>query len=268
MGVSGAGDWDEGGANRIALHVAGGALIGGLGGGSVVTAVGAVAGAGLVSKLANQLDNLSRNVASETGSDLLGTLAANVAASTGGALIGGTAGAATGSAVELYNPNARSEKTGLSKVCSGLSVCNASLVVTAVNADAANSQAALDSISPNYANVSGSILSGTVGGAVKLADGTAYASAGVSQSFPAPAWNPSFAATIGGIFGAHSANATNEFMNGDGNQFAVSIPTPLPLNIVGAITRAFGGATAVEISLGSPSRIAAGITPGVIPVHC
>jgi filamentous hemagglutinin len=65
--------------------------------------VGGAAGAGLSSKAANQLDNLSKSVAAETGSDLLGNLAANVAAGVGGALIGGTAGAATGTSVDLYN---------------------------------------------------------------------------------------------------------------------------------------------------------------------
>ena len=95
--------WDEGGDNRAILQAAGGALIGGLGGGSVFTAVGGAAGAGLSSKLANQLGSLSKSVASETGSDLLGNLAANVAAGVGGALVGGTAGAATGTSVDLYN---------------------------------------------------------------------------------------------------------------------------------------------------------------------
>ncbi|CAB3809551.1 hypothetical protein LMG28614_07064 [Paraburkholderia ultramafica] len=95
--------WDEGGDNRAILQAAGGALIGGLGGGSVFTAVGGAAGAGLSSKLANQLDSVSKSVAAETGSDLLGNLAANVAAGVGGALVGGTAGAATGTSVDLYN---------------------------------------------------------------------------------------------------------------------------------------------------------------------
>jgi filamentous hemagglutinin len=101
--MSGASVWDEGGDNRAILQAAGGALIGGLGGGSVFTAVGGAAGAGLSSKLANQLDSLSKSVAAETGSDLLGNLAANVAVGVGGALVGGTAGAATGTSVDLYN---------------------------------------------------------------------------------------------------------------------------------------------------------------------
>jgi filamentous hemagglutinin len=97
-------DWDEGGDSRAILQAAGGALIGGLGGGSVFTAVGAGLGAGLASKMANQLDSLSKGVAAETRLGLLANLAANVVANVGGALVGGgTAGAATATSVDLYN---------------------------------------------------------------------------------------------------------------------------------------------------------------------
>ncbi|MFT4066934.1 hemagglutinin repeat-containing protein [Paraburkholderia sp.] len=96
--------WDEGGDSRAILQAAGGALIGGLGGGSVFTAVGGGLGAGLASKMANQLDSLSKGVAAETGSGLLGNLAGNVVANVGGALVGGgTAGAVTATNVDLYN---------------------------------------------------------------------------------------------------------------------------------------------------------------------
>lgn len=95
--------WAEGGDNCAMLHAAGGAIIGGLGGGSVLTAIGGAAGTGFASKMANQLDSLSKNVASGTGSALLGNLAANVAAGVSGALVGGTTGTATASNVELYN---------------------------------------------------------------------------------------------------------------------------------------------------------------------
>jgi filamentous hemagglutinin len=102
--VANAKQWDEGGNSRAILQAAGGALIGGLGGGGVFTAVGGGLGAGFASKMANQLDSLSKGVAAETGSDLLGNLAANVAANVGGALVGvGTTGAATATNVDLYN---------------------------------------------------------------------------------------------------------------------------------------------------------------------
>ncbi|SDB88406.1 two-partner secretion domain-containing protein [Paraburkholderia lycopersici] len=102
--------WDEGGDDRALLHMAGGALIGGLGGGSAFTALGGAAGAGLASELAHDLAGVSNGVASATGSQLIGNLAANVAAGVGGALVGGTAGAAMGSNVHLYNQSVDDER--------------------------------------------------------------------------------------------------------------------------------------------------------------
>jgi filamentous hemagglutinin len=101
--VSGYGNWGEGGANRIALHVAGGALIGGLGGGSIGSAFQGAAGAGLSAAMAKELNSLSKGIKDETGSALLGNLAANVVAGVGGALVGGGVGATTAANVDLYN---------------------------------------------------------------------------------------------------------------------------------------------------------------------
>ncbi|WP_240687903.1 hemagglutinin repeat-containing protein [Burkholderia sp. SRS-25] len=95
--------WDEGGASRAGLQATGGALIGGLGGGSALTAIGGAAGAGTSSLLAGQAEKISKSVGDTTGSSLVGNIAANVAATVGGALVGGSAGAAMASNVELYN---------------------------------------------------------------------------------------------------------------------------------------------------------------------
>lgn len=95
--------WMEGGASRAELQMGGGALIGGLGGGSALTAIGGAAGAGTSSLLANQAEKISKSVGDTTGSSLVGNIAANVAATVGGALVGGSAGAAMASNVQLYN---------------------------------------------------------------------------------------------------------------------------------------------------------------------
>ncbi|WP_322004714.1 hemagglutinin repeat-containing protein [Paraburkholderia tropica] len=97
--------WLEGGSSRAELQIIGGALIGGLGGGSGFTAAGGAAGAGLSSFLADQIKAAGKGVADTTDSQLLGNLAGNVLAGVGGALVGGAAGAATGSSVNLYNEN-------------------------------------------------------------------------------------------------------------------------------------------------------------------
>ncbi|MEJ0002745.1 MAG: hypothetical protein WDN30_02815 [Pararobbsia sp.] len=83
--------------------MAGGALIGGLGGGSIFTAAGGAAGAGLSSKLAGQAKALSDSVGSETGAPLIGNISSNIFSGLIGGLIGGSAGAAMASDVNLYN---------------------------------------------------------------------------------------------------------------------------------------------------------------------
>jgi filamentous hemagglutinin len=103
-------NWKEGGDSRAELHVAGGALIGGLGGGTAFSTIGGAAGAGMVSKMAGTLNDISKGVASATGSDLIGNLAANIAAGVGGAAVGGTAGAAMASNVHLYNQSVDDER--------------------------------------------------------------------------------------------------------------------------------------------------------------
>ncbi|RQM43905.1 hypothetical protein EHZ19_31655 [Paraburkholderia bannensis] len=103
-------NWKEGGDSRAELHAAGGALIGGLGGGGAFSTIGGAAGAGLASKMAGTLNDISKGVASATGSDLIGNLAANIAAGVGGAALGGTAGAAMASNVHLYNQTVDDER--------------------------------------------------------------------------------------------------------------------------------------------------------------
>jgi filamentous hemagglutinin len=138
--------WDEGGADRTLAHIAGGALIGGLGGGSAFSTIRGAAGAGFASTAAPGLADIANGVSSATGSELIGNLAANLAAGLGGAIIGGTAGAATGSAVQLYNQSLDNKKSLLSKVCDGSAPCNPSLVMAAVNAEGANAQTASDNM--------------------------------------------------------------------------------------------------------------------------
>ncbi|WP_081337604.1 hemagglutinin repeat-containing protein [Burkholderia pseudomultivorans] len=95
--------WDEGGANRLYLHIAGGALIGGLGGGGIGSAAQGAAGAGLAALLADQTAQAAKGVAGATDSTLAGKVSGNLLVGALGWLVGGTAGAATASNVNLYN---------------------------------------------------------------------------------------------------------------------------------------------------------------------
>ncbi|MBN3755502.1 filamentous hemagglutinin N-terminal domain-containing protein [Paraburkholderia sp. Tr-20389] len=95
--------WDEGGANRVALHVAGGALMGGLGDGGFGSAFAGATGAGVSAAFAGKLNGLADQIGDATGSMTLGNVASNVLVGMGGALVGGSAGAFTASNADLYN---------------------------------------------------------------------------------------------------------------------------------------------------------------------
>ncbi|EOH6073622.1 hemagglutinin repeat-containing protein [Burkholderia cenocepacia] len=95
--------WDEGGTNRLYLHIAGGALIGGLGGGGIGSAAQGAAGAGLAALLADQTKQAANAVAGATDSTLAGKVSGDLLIGALGGLVGGTAGAATASNVNLYN---------------------------------------------------------------------------------------------------------------------------------------------------------------------
>ncbi|KWE83160.1 hypothetical protein WT54_19875 [Burkholderia territorii] len=101
-------NWAEGGDNRVALHIAGGALTGGLTAGGLGAAGGA-AGAGVSAKLAPALTEIAQSIkdAGPTGNknvdELLGNVASNLLAGGAGALVGGGTGALTGAAVDRFN---------------------------------------------------------------------------------------------------------------------------------------------------------------------
>ncbi|WP_237717384.1 polymorphic toxin type 22 domain-containing protein, partial [Cupriavidus basilensis] len=114
---------------------------------------------------------------------------------------------------------------------------------------------------PDYAAAGGTVQTISVGGAANLYDGTIYTSGGATYSRPAASWMPSGYTTFGWIFGANDAIAANSFMDGSGNQIGISIPTPFRFNIVGAITHAYGGSTAIEFGLGTPGPLSGGVTP-------
>ncbi|CAD6550372.1 hemagglutinin repeat-containing protein [Paraburkholderia sabiae] len=99
-----ANDWSEGGTDRILLHVAGGALLGGLGAGSLMGAIGGGAGAGVSSALSGQLNNLADSMgAPGTIGHALGNGVANVIATAAGAAVGGNAGAFTAANADMNN---------------------------------------------------------------------------------------------------------------------------------------------------------------------
>ncbi|SAL03722.1 filamentous hemagglutinin outer membrane protein [Caballeronia ptereochthonis] len=95
--------WSESSSNRIALHVAGGGLIGGLGGGSIGGAAQGAAGAGMSAYLADQTKRIADTIADGTGSELIGKFTGNTLNVIGSGIIGGPTGAEAASNVNLYN---------------------------------------------------------------------------------------------------------------------------------------------------------------------
>ncbi|QOK90261.1 hypothetical protein HF908_01280 [Ralstonia pseudosolanacearum] len=95
--------WKEGGTYRAGLHMAGGALVAGLGGGS---AIGGAVGAGAASFAAPKLTALADKVSSSVGGgaagDVVGNVVANVAAGAVGS-VGGGSGAFMGATADRYN---------------------------------------------------------------------------------------------------------------------------------------------------------------------
>ncbi|MGF6902139.1 filamentous hemagglutinin, partial [Paraburkholderia sp. GAS348] len=101
--------WDEGGTYRIGMHIAGGALTAGLGGGGIGSAAqgAAGAGAGIAAWAAGDLNRLANGTRDALGggdaAQMAGNVLSNVVAGAGGFLIGGTTGAFTASNADLYN---------------------------------------------------------------------------------------------------------------------------------------------------------------------
>ncbi|MEF9406464.1 hypothetical protein V4891_22665, partial [Ralstonia solanacearum species complex bacterium KE055] len=112
--------WKEGGAYRAGLHMAGGALVAGLGGGS---AIGGAVGAGAASLAAPRLTELADKVSSSVGGgaagQVVGNVVANVAAGAVGS-VGGGSGAFMGANVDRYNRQLHpDEKEAIHKAAHG-----------------------------------------------------------------------------------------------------------------------------------------------------
>lgn len=115
---------------------------------------------------------------------------------------------------------------------------------------------------PDYATANTGALSGAAGPAVNLHDGTRYLSGGVIYTNPsAVKFSPGGAMTFGWIFGVSDAKSTNSFMNGDGGQVFISVPTPFRFNGYAAVTHAYGGKTAIELGISSPGALSFGLMP-------
>ncbi|VVE30858.1 filamentous hemagglutinin [Pandoraea capi] len=117
-------------------------------------------------------------------------------------------------------------------------------------------------LKPDYGTLNTGTLSGVVTGVINFYDGSTYLSGGVAQTNPSSiSWRPGLSATVGWIFGVDSAKGTSSFLAGDGNQMFISIPTPFRVNVSGAITHSYGGATGIELGIGTLGPLTVGVQP-------
>lgn len=247
--------WGEGGENRIALHVAGGALIGGLGGGGFGSAFAGAAGAGLSAAMAKQLEDIYKGVGSATGSELLGNIAANVVAGVGGALVGGSVGASTASNVELYNQSAhRKPKDLVSQVCPVGAQCSDATLNAAIQAQGANAQQAFGAMSPDYVSIQGNIYVASGGVVINLHNGDTFGSWALGKPIPTYSLNPGLSVTFGSILGGGGAEGTSSYLAGGGANASTFIPVPgFPaIGAGGGVSHAYGGRTSIEYGLSFP----------------
>ncbi|PXW25613.1 filamentous hemagglutinin [Paraburkholderia caballeronis] len=247
--------WAEGSDNRTLAHIAGGALIGGLGGGSAFSTIGGAAGAGLSAGMAKQLDDIYKGVGSATGSELLGNLAANVVAGVGGALVGGGAGAATASNVELYNQSAHRKKNDLvAQVCPATGQCNETVLNAAIQAQGDNAQLALGAMSPDYVSIQGNIYIASGGVVINLHNGDTFGSWALGKPIPTYSLKPGLSVTFGGILGGGGAEGTSSYLAGGGANASTFVPVPgFPaIGAGGGISHAYGGQTSIEYGVSFP----------------
>ncbi len=248
-------NWDEGGTNRTALHIAGGALIGGLGGGGFGAALQGAAGAGLSAAMAKQLEDIYKGVGSATGSELLGNIAANVVAGVGGALVGGGVGASTASNVELYNQSAhRKPKDLVSQVCPAGAQCSDATLNAAIQAQGANAQQALGAMSPDYVSIQGNIYVASGGVVINLHNGDTFGSWALGKPIPTYSLNPGLSVTFGSILGGGGAEGTSSYLAGGGANASTFVPVPgFPaIGAGGGVSHAYGGQTSIEYGLSFP----------------
>ncbi|OLL31544.1 filamentous hemagglutinin [Burkholderia sp. SRS-W-2-2016] len=117
-------------------------------------------------------------------------------------------------------------------------------------------------LAPDYATIGSGSLSASADLSVNLHDGTTYAAGGITQSNPGSiSVKPGGVASLGWIFGDRTGAGTNSFMNGDGVQGFISVPTPFNVNAFLAITHAYGGNTALEVGVATPGSTSFGVSP-------
>ncbi|WP_197719182.1 hemagglutinin repeat-containing protein [Burkholderia stabilis] len=256
--------WMEGGASRAELQIGGGALIGGLGGGSALTAIGGAAGAGMSSLLAGQAEKISKSVGDSTGSSLVGNIAANVAATVGGALVGGSAGASMASNVQLYNAGNDSGNQQSNDVFASLSkkVAQAIVMTSDAKAGAWNGMVNFAGVIVNLPN-GGPFATPGDPGYVSLDGLKKPYKSGTSVGPDAEFWTP-ILATLGLGGKAAVGTETETAVVSNATKPIVETPSQAISNVSTNVSQ--GGKVATPPSSAAPNFSGSGPVPGVIAI--
>ncbi|MDR5884313.1 polymorphic toxin type 22 domain-containing protein, partial [Caballeronia sp. LZ032] len=264
---AGAAAWAEGGEYRIAMHIAGGAAVAGLGGGSVGSAAQGAAGAGISAAAAGKLDELSHDIAasSPTGNAdadrALGNIIANVLATGAGAAVGGSSGASAASSVDLYNRSAHDGAGGdkrskdlVAQVCPATVQCSDAMLSAEIQAQGDNAQLALGAMSPDYVSIQGNIYIASGGVVINLHNGDTFGSWALGKPIPTYSLKPGLSVTFGSILGGGGAAGTSSYLAGGGANASTFVPVPaLPaIGVGGGISHAYGGQTSIEYGFSFP----------------
>ncbi|WP_343671877.1 hypothetical protein [Paraburkholderia heleia] len=214
----------------------------------------------MTSKYAPELASLENDVASETGSSLLGNLAANVAAGVGGALVGGTAGAATATSVDLYNRKLDTKEKSLAQQL----------------ADASGGKYTVVQIEDQMAQMNLTTNGQTQSGGVRVAtgaqpnDGTDWQPYGVNQAGQQVwaqslgAGNPDLQAYI--VNGAQGSGLTYQATTTGSNPGLIRVPDFVNFqvdyfvgSVWGTFTRDGNSFFGYGMNLGIPNSVGAGV---------
>jgi filamentous hemagglutinin len=105
---------------------------------------------------------------------------------------------------------------------------------------------------PDYISVQGNFYVLSAGFAINLHDGSSYWQGSLGRTYPAYSLRPGASVMLGTINGGGTATSTSEFLTGAGAQGSAIFPVYGLLGVGAGINHSYGGATAVEIGIGTP----------------
>lgn len=132
--------------------------------------------------------------------------------------------------------------------------CSDSLVMTVINAQEANADAALGATSSDYVSIQGNLYIASGGVVINLHNGDTFGSWALGKPIPTYSFKPGLSVTFGSILGGGGAEGTSSYLAGGSANASTFVPIPgFPaIGAGGGISHAYGGQTSVEYGLSFP----------------